>query len=219
MRTRRLLAGLAVVAALGCATDAGWITAKAALAQVLLERSWQQARADGVAPAPWPWADTRPVARLRAPGLGIEQYVLAGDNGRTLAFGPGWSEASALPGSPGLSVVSGHRDTHFAWLQHLQAGDGIELDTGAGLRRFRVEAMEVVDARHQRIALDPGRDALALVTCWPFDAVAAGGPLRYVVTARALDAASANANANANEGSAQPRAASTAERIRAITSA
>ena len=35
----------------------------------------------------------------------------------------------------------------------------------------------VLDARQQR---------LTLVTCYPFDALRAGGPLRYVVTATAL---------------------------------
>ena len=32
---------------------------------------------------------------------------------------------------------------------------------------------------------DRGLDELTLVTCWPFDAVAPGGPLRYVVVAEA----------------------------------
>ncbi len=44
---------------------------------------------------------------------------------------------------------------------------------------------EVIDARHARLAPDPGRPVLSLVTCYPFDAVAPGGPLRYVVTAEA----------------------------------
>lgn len=211
-----MLAGLAVLGSLAFAADAGWITAKAGLAQVLVERSWHRAGQAGVAPAPWPWADTRPVARLRMPALGIDQFVLAGDSGRTLAFGPGWSEASAVPGTQGLSVVSGHRDTHFAWLEHLQPGDEVELETPDGLRRFRVDGMEVVDASRHRIGLDPVRDALALVTCWPFDAVAPGGPLRYLVTASAVeDVVPSPAPQDGN----QPRAAATSERIRAITSA
>jgi len=32
---------------------------------------------------------------------------------------------------------------------------------------------------------EPGEPALVLMTCYPFDAIVAGGPLRYVVTARA----------------------------------
>lgn len=207
---RRVLAGLAVLAAVGFAADAGWIQAKAHVAQVLLERSWERALAEGAAPPPWPWADTRPVARLRMPGLGVDQFVLAGDNARTLAFGPGWAEASAPPGDAGLSVVSGHRDTHFAWLRHLQAGDEVLLDTRAGPRRYRVEAAVIVDADRHRLGLSPTGDTLALVTCWPFDAVAPGGPLRYLVTARAVDT---------EDAVPQARARATAERIREITSA
>lgn len=216
MRPRRALSGLALLGALAFVADAGWISAKASVAQVLVERSWHRAGQTGVAPVPWPGADTHPVARLRMPGLGIDQFVLAGDSGRTLAFGPGWSQASAAPGTPGLSVLSGHRDTHFAWLEHLQPGDELELETGHGLRRFRVEGLEVVDASRHRIGLDTGRDILALVTCWPFDAVAPGGPLRYLVTARPLDDVPVDAVARDAD---QPRAAETAERIREITSA
>ena len=45
----------------------------------------------------------------------------------------------------------------------------------------------MIDARHARLAPDDGRPLLSLVTCYPFDAVAPGGPLRYVVTAAAGD--------------------------------
>ena len=34
--------------------------------------------------------------------------------------------------------------------------------------------------------LDTQQSMLSLVTCYPFDALEAGGPLRYVVTARML---------------------------------
>ena len=50
-------------------------------------------------------------------------------------------------------------------------------------RRYRVAQSAVVDKRD----LDPVRQGdgtrLTLVTCYPFDALRAGGPLRYVVTA------------------------------------
>jgi sortase A len=180
---RRLLALMLALAAAGCAAEAGWIHAKATLAQVLLERAWTRTLAAGGTHRPWGWADTAPVAKLSAPAQGIDQIVLAGDSGRTLAFGPGWAAASAVPGQPGTTIISGHRDTHFAWLQALAIGDRLELDGVDGRRAYRVAATRVADARRERIGVDPGTDALVLVTCWPFDAVAAGGPLRYLVTA------------------------------------
>lgn len=184
-----------VLLALGCALaglllalDAGWIHAKAALAQVLLDRAWTRTMADGDTHRPWPWADTWPVARLSVPRLDRSQIVLAGDSGRTLAFGPGWAEASAPPNDDGTTVVSGHRDTHFAWIKELLIGDIVSIDTGDATADYLVANTRVVDSNRERIDIERSDDTLLLVTCWPFDAVVAGGPLRYVVTARRLDA-------------------------------
>lgn len=181
---RRWLANGLLLAGLVLAGNAAWLPAKAALAQVLLQSSWQQARADGGAHRPWPWADTHAVARLLQPRLGISQVVLAGDSGRPLAFGPGWAESSARPGEHGTTVVSGHRDTHFRWLKDLRDGDRLQLETTGGLRDYVVTGHRVADSRTERLATHAGEDQLLLVTCWPFDATAPRGPLRYVVTLR-----------------------------------
>ncbi len=182
---RRWLSAAFALIALACAIDAGWIHAKGALAQVLLERSWSRTVLDGAAHRPWPWADTRPVARLSVPRLNRRQIVLSGDNGRTLAFGPGWAEASAAPAASGTTVISGHRDTHFAWLGELVAGDVVAIESRERTTDYVVTSTRIVDADRERIDPQaiPG-NTLLLVTCWPFDAVVAGGPLRYVVTAR-----------------------------------
>lgn len=177
---RRWLALGLLLAALVTAAQAAWLPAKAMLAQALLHSSWQRTLADGGSHRPWPWADTHAVARLDAPRLGISQVVLAGDSGRTLAFGPGWAESSAAPGTHGTVVLSGHRDTHFEWLRDLRHGDRLRLETDDGERDYVVTATQVADTRHHRLATGP--DQLVLVTCWPFDATAPRGPLRYLVT-------------------------------------
>jgi sortase A len=185
-RQRRRLAALAslLLAAL-LAADAGVIHAKAQLAQWLLRDAWQARNDSGVAPRPWPWADLSPVATLHAPRLGIAQIVVSGDSGRSIAFGPGWAEASAAPGGPGTTVISGHRDTHFDWLRLLRIDDVLQVDGGGGRRHYRVTATHVADATAHRLALDADSDRLLLVTCWPFDALTSGGAERYVVTAEA----------------------------------
>lgn len=183
-----LARGLLLAGAL-LAVQAGWLPAKAALAQQLLAASWQQSLADGGAHRPWPWADTHAVARLSSPRHEVSQVVLAGDSGRSLAFGPGWAESSADPGTPGTVVISGHRDTHFRWLGKLRRDDVVELQTRQGLRRYAVEATRIADSRSERLA-SAGPDQLLLVTCWPFDASAVRGPLRYLVTLRPLPGAS-----------------------------
>jgi len=189
-RYRHRIAGLAVgallVAGLAQLTGAGYIQAKAWLAQVLLRGAWEATLAGVREVRPWPWADTYPVARLRVPALGVEQIVLAGISGRSLAFAPGHLDGTARPGAAGHAVIAGHRDTHFRFLQRLRVGMLLELQApGGAWRRFRVAGTEVIDARHARLAPPGDTAALSLVTCYPFDAVVPGGALRYVVSAEA----------------------------------
>lgn len=179
---RRWLQRSLILGSLLLALHASWVPAKAVLAQELLASSWHQSKLDGSSHRPWPWADTHPVARLEQPRLGVSQVVLAGDSGRPLAFGPGWAESSAKPGSQsGTVVISGHRDTHFSWLRDLRDGDTVRLEHAGGERDYRVVGTDVVDSRTHRLATS-GDHSLVLVTCWPFDATAARGPMRYLVT-------------------------------------
>jgi sortase A len=166
------------------AAEAVRIPAKAWLAQRLLERAWSATAAGGTPVQPWPWADTWPVARLRVPSAEVDLIVLDGASGPTLAFGPALAAGGARFGQRGASVVAGHRDTHFRFLRALRAGDAIEVEDAHGVtERFVVTSAEVADSRASSLRTDAVERALVLVTCWPFDAVAPGGPLRYVVTA------------------------------------
>jgi sortase A len=159
----------------------GWIHAKAWLAQRLLEQAWQESRLYRQPVKPWPWADTWPVASLAVPDLSSEQIVLQGDGGNSLAFAPGMS----IHNSNGLTLISAHRDTHFAFLAEVREGQHIQLQTMTDTRWFRVTARHVVDSRTTRIT-ETGDARLVLVTCYPFDAWRAGGPLRYVVEAEPI---------------------------------
>jgi len=164
-----------------------YIPAKAWLAQELMQRAWNRATSGVEQPVPWPWADTWPVAKLSAKSGEIELIVLAGGSGRTLAFGPGHLSASSLPGEPGNTVIAGHRDTHFSFLKDLRVGETLVLETVAGRRHlYKVIGVDVVDSRRGSLVLDTDQPVLSLVTCYPFDAAVAGGPLRFVVTARML---------------------------------
>jgi len=159
-----------------------WIYAKAELAQVLLRRSWAETLAGSERARPWPWADAWPVARIILPDG--DHIVLGGANGRNLAFAPGHLDGTAPPGGPGTCVIAGHRDTHFAVLENLVEGDRVQLEDALGtVTTYRVRATEVVDESETGVLAETTGPTLVLITCWPFDAVSPGGPLRYVVWA------------------------------------
>ncbi|MEO5763960.1 MAG: class GN sortase [Casimicrobiaceae bacterium] len=181
-----LALALAGVAALG---SGSYIYAKALAGQALLQWAWSRGAAPGKPVKPWPWADTHPVARLRVPALDVDEFVLAGASGRTLAWGPGHLDDSAPPGTAGNTVLSAHRDTHFRFLQRMVPGDAIELEMPGGARQhYRVRDVFIADVHSLRIPRDTPVPTLTLVTCYPFDALAPGGPLRYVVVAEAAGA-------------------------------
>ncbi|MEQ9813125.1 MAG: class GN sortase [Azospirillaceae bacterium] len=162
------------------------IEAKASLAQYLLQRARDRTLSGEAEVRPWPWADTWPVARLSVPERGVDLIVLAGGHGEALAFGPGLLPQSSPTGGPGLTIISGHRDTHFRFLAELEPGDGVMLETADGLSQsFTVGGSVVVDYRDVSLAVPRDGRMLTLVTCYPFDALDPGGPERYLVSAMA----------------------------------
>lgn len=171
-------------------SGAAVIKAKAGLAPLLIEKAWEQTLRTGqLAVKPWPWADTWPIGRLHVAALDLDLLVLEGDSGNALAFGPGRALPSAKLGSRGTAVIGGHRDTHFAFLQQLRKGDLLQLQLASGeSRQYQVQQLRIVDASRESLLVDTEQEALLLVTCYPFDALQAGGPLRYVVTALPRDA-------------------------------
>jgi len=165
-----------------------YIPAKAVLAQILLQDAWAQTLAGARRVKPWPWADIWPVARLRAPRHDVDLMVLAGAGGASLAFGPGHLHGTPPPSAPGNSVIGGHRDTSLNFLRHVEPGDFFVLELPDGrAQTYQVTGSTIADARKPWSGPVVSHPMLTLVTCYPFDAIAAGGPLRYLVFADATD--------------------------------
>jgi sortase A len=165
------------------------IHAKAALAQVLLEKAFTETIASGRETRPWSWADTWPVARIEVKRLRASTIVLAGSSGQALAFGPGHVELTPDAGERGVAVYSAHRDTHFRYLKNVVIGDEIAVTRSDG-RTFRYRADGTSVVRFDASGIDPLNDGYELVlsTCWPFDAVTPG-PARYLVHATLIGGA------------------------------
>ena len=178
LTTALLLAGLLLFG------NGAYMKAKAGLAQVLLAQAWEKTLAGDTNARPWPWADITPAARLEYPRLDAATIVLTGTSGQALAFGPGLMHGSAAPGQPGLTLLAGHRDSHFAFLQRARPGDTLTLTGPDGVAHtYRVSETRIVDA--DASGLLPGGNGpatLALTTCYPFGALTPT-PQRFVALA------------------------------------
>ena len=183
----RLSAYILVVAGLLMTGDGLYIWAKAAFGQMLLDRSWARTLSASTPAKPWSWADIQPVARLTIPRLNRHAIVLDGTHGEALAWGPGHMPGTPLPGNVGISVIAGHRDTHFAMMGNLVIGDRLNLQRYDGKAYvFEIITKQIVKAHHPNLNLDADLPYLALVTCWPLDAMEAGGDDRLVILARKI---------------------------------
>jgi sortase A len=161
------------------------IYTKAELAQIWIEDAWELSLQSGkLGHKPWFWADTWPVAKLdfgTSPDAGKIFYVLAGSAGNSLAFGPGHLAASVLPGERGSLMIAAHRDTHFRGLDQLELGQPVRVQSvGGQWARYRYRDHQIWDTRQGAPLLDLEVDQLLLVTCYPFDELVAGGPLRWI---------------------------------------
>jgi len=179
--------GVLIIIAIG-----GWqfssgtyIYAKAQLAQYLLSNAWTKTLEGNPKVKPWKWADTHPVAKITFNNK-LDYIILAGGSGRTMAFGPGHVSATPLPGNGGNSVIVGHRDTHFTVLKDLTPGDVIQVQIPNKQISYKVVNSFIVDQSQSEVMQDFGTEQLTLITCYPFDALQAGGPLRYVVRAEPI---------------------------------
>jgi sortase A len=164
-----------------------YLHAKAELAGVLIRKAWEQSVRTGEFHAPWPWADTHPVARLRIARLNYDEIVLEGATPRTLAFGPARLFSGASLGETGNLVLAGHRTSWFRPLETISPGDQIELEWfgphgGLHQKKYGVEIIRVVDPQDVNLLAPTAGDALTLITCYPFG-YSPRSPQRFVVRA------------------------------------
>jgi sortase A len=158
---------------------------KAELAQHLIQSAWNVSNSTGYQVKPWNWMDSHPVMRLSSTKHDQDLIVLSGDAGNVLAFGPGYNVETNYPGRSGTTLISGHRDTHFRFLQEVSIGDDFKLDSMLDNNDYTYEVsdIKIIDSDKNDIIINDNQSELKLVTCYPFNTLIVGGSLRYVVTA------------------------------------
>jgi len=164
-----------------CLAKAAYIPAKAITAQILLDRAWDKTQATGQIHLPWSWMDAYPVAKLHMPNQDTH-IVLDKASGQALAFGPALMGGGNLSGQTMIAIAA-HKNTQFKMLKDLKRGDMIGVETPrSDITHYRVTGFEILDSRKGGLEIKDS-ETLALVTCYPFDAISFNGPMRYVVFA------------------------------------
>ena len=183
-----------ILLAIGLIAAAWYGTAHLAAAreQVALSRELDAARevmvrpsvASAAVPVPSTLATRALVGRIEVPRLKLSAVAREGVDVRTLRGSVGHVPGSALPGDVGNAAFAAHRDTFFAPLRDIRAGDEVVVTTATAVHRYSVVRTRVVDPSDVSVLRASEGRTLTLVTCYPFDYVGSA-PKRFVVSAEA----------------------------------
>lgn len=138
------------------------------------------------------------LTRISIPSIDLSAIVVEGTDLLSLLMGPGHLSGTALPGDPGNSVVSAHRDTFFRNITDLVPGDHILVEREGHAFTYEVEGFKLVKPSDISVVAPTDDNRLTLITCDP--AYYPGpAPQRLVVISKLLSSPSAPSVANAQE--------------------
>ena len=126
-----------------------------------------------------------PIARLLIPSANLDEVIVEGVAAEQLNAGPGHIPNSAVPGEPGRSVISAHRDRHFRTLGKVRVGDTITTETATLSTTWVVVSRRILP-RDTRVVFKAPQPILTLTTCWPMGYFGSA-PDRLVLEARPIN--------------------------------
>ena len=81
-------------------------------------------------------------------------------------------------------MLSSHRDSHGVYIRQLKIGDMIKLqDRFQQWHSYTIEDFDILNVKTDTISTTNAKEVLLIITCYPFNALTSGTPLRYVVSA------------------------------------
>lgn len=122
---------------------------------------------------------------LEIPALGVVAPVLQGLGSSVLDVAVGHDPATVWPGGRGESLLLAHDVSYFSGLEHARPGETVIVTLGCERAVFRVTGAEVTQPGAV-IATPRSGSGLALITCWPTNALFWTSQ-RYVVQTELVD--------------------------------
>lgn len=123
--------------------------------------------------------------KIKIDKTGLIAPLYQGDTEQILSKGAGHFYGSALPGEGSNVVFSAHRNTFFAQLGALTAGDKITLDTSGGEFVYEMVDSVIISETDEQYVMPTSNEVLTLLTCYPFDFIGETSQ-RYIVRCRLI---------------------------------
>ena len=123
-----------------------------------------------------------PEAVLRIPSLNLVVPVFEGTSEENLNRGAGRIEGTAHIGETGNIGIAAHRDGFFRVLKDVRVGNVLQLERLDGTETYRIVATTIVDPSDVSVLAATDKQAITLVTCYPFYFVGSA-PQRFIVRA------------------------------------
>jgi len=123
---------------------------------------------------------------LEIPSLDVRAPVLQGLSGSVLDVAAGHDPGSPWPGGLGESIIEAHDVSYFARISALRRGDRVIWADACTEQTFRVLATKI-SAPHAEVFPPPDGRGLALITCYPTNALF-WTPDRFVVETEMVSA-------------------------------
>jgi sortase A len=109
-------------------------------------------------------------AILSVPALTLSAPVLQGLSDTVLSHAVGHDASSVWPGAKGISLLLAHDVSYFSNLGSVRVGDKVYWTDGCRSLVFKVDRIEVTQPGAP-LPSPSGGIGLALITCWPTDAL------------------------------------------------
>ena len=127
----------------------------------------QAAQPISIPPTPGP----RQAVRIQISAIGVDAAVVRGDSWEQLKKGVGQQLGTTDPGQGGNLVLSAHNDIFgeiFRYLDKLQPGDLVTLQTTVEKFTYRITGTEVVEPTDVRVLSSTTAPTLTLISCYPY---------------------------------------------------
>lgn len=120
------------------------------------------------------------IGKIIFPKTGDEIPILKGATEENLKGGATLYDNGIYPGDYGTSVILGHRETTFGFLENIHIEDEVNIESLNKIYKFKVKKIYITNPEDKSILEQENKSSITLVTCYPFTYIGSA-PERFIV--------------------------------------